>query len=310
MTDDNRPGVTVLGLGAMGTALAEAFLTDGHPTTVWNRSPGKTGDLVARGAIAADTVADAVSASPLVIVCVVDYAAVHAVLDPVGDTLGGRVLVNLTNGTPEQARATARWAAEHGADYLDGGIMAIPPGIATSQAFLLYSGSPDAYERHRTTLDLLGTGHYLGADVGLAPLYDIALLCAMYGMFAGALQAFALVGTVEEPAGDTSRPKAGGEARGRTTAQEFTSLLIPWLTAMAGGLPRMAEEADAGDYATGVVSTLAMQAAAFPNVTRAAQAQGVGTDLLRELQNLMDRRVADGHGAESITGVLELLKNR
>lgn len=30
--------VTVLGLGAMGTALATAFLTNGHPTTVWNRT--------------------------------------------------------------------------------------------------------------------------------------------------------------------------------------------------------------------------------------------------------------------------------
>lgn len=43
--------VTVLGLGLMGRALAGAFLRDGHPTTVWNRTEEKAGDLVgqARG---------------------------------------------------------------------------------------------------------------------------------------------------------------------------------------------------------------------------------------------------------------------
>ncbi|MGW9432825.1 NAD(P)-binding domain-containing protein, partial [Streptomyces decoyicus] len=31
--------LTLLGLGDMGTALARAWLTTGHPLTVWNRSP-------------------------------------------------------------------------------------------------------------------------------------------------------------------------------------------------------------------------------------------------------------------------------
>lgn len=37
--------VSVIGLGAMGRALAGAFLDAGHPTTVWNRSPGRAGEL-------------------------------------------------------------------------------------------------------------------------------------------------------------------------------------------------------------------------------------------------------------------------
>lgn len=41
--------VAVLGLGEMGSALAGAFLDGGHPTTVWNRTPGKGEGLVAKG---------------------------------------------------------------------------------------------------------------------------------------------------------------------------------------------------------------------------------------------------------------------
>jgi 3-hydroxyisobutyrate dehydrogenase-like beta-hydroxyacid dehydrogenase len=54
--------VSVIGLGAMGRALAAAFLSAGHRTTVWNRTGGRAGDLVGKGAIEAATVAEAVAA--------------------------------------------------------------------------------------------------------------------------------------------------------------------------------------------------------------------------------------------------------
>jgi len=82
--DAGHAPVTVIGLGLMGQALAAAFLKDGHPTTVWNRSAQKAEELVAQGATLADSVRDAVAASPLVVVCVSDYAAVHELLDPFG----------------------------------------------------------------------------------------------------------------------------------------------------------------------------------------------------------------------------------
>lgn len=55
----------------------------------------------------AATVAEAVAASPVAVVCVLDYAAMHDILDPQAGTLAGRTLVNLTNGTPEAAREAA-----------------------------------------------------------------------------------------------------------------------------------------------------------------------------------------------------------
>lgn len=39
MTGQHRTPVTVVGLGSMGSALAEAFIDAGHPTTVWNTDP-------------------------------------------------------------------------------------------------------------------------------------------------------------------------------------------------------------------------------------------------------------------------------
>lgn len=81
-THGDHSGVTVLGLGKMGTALAEALLSGGYRTTVWNRTTtGRADDLVGKGAARADTVSDAVAAGQLVIVCVSDYDSARQVLD-------------------------------------------------------------------------------------------------------------------------------------------------------------------------------------------------------------------------------------
>lgn len=265
MPELSKPAVTVVGLGAMGSALAEALLAGGYPTTVWNRSAHKADPLVAKGAVRAETAAEAITASRLVIVCLLDYHSVSDVLGVDAGSLSGRVLVNLTNGTPAQAFELAAWAAQRDADYLDGGIMAVPPMIATPAAFLLYSGSRSAFDTYRHVLDSLGESHYLGADPGMAALHDLALLSGMYGMVVGVLHAFALVGT------------EGVEA---TT---FAPMLSRWLDGMSGFVSGAAEQIDKRDYTIGVTSNLAMQAAAYVNLVQVAEEQGISPELVAPL---------------------------
>lgn len=287
---EKKAGVTVIGLGAMGSALANAFLDSGYPTTVWNRSQEKANALIARGATYTPTVAEAIAASPLVVICILDYQAVHEVLNSVSDTsLSGRVLVNLTNGTPEQARRLGERVTRLGADYLDGGIMAIPSLIARPEAVLLYSGSQEAFEKYQLTLDSLGSSKYLGTDPGLAPLHDLALLSGMYGMFGGFLHAVALVGSE------------------KAKATEFTSeLLIPWLHAMITTMPDMAKQIDSGDYTTNDAS-LEMQASQ-DTIGDVSRTQGISTELTDPLFALMQQRVADGYGGDDFPSVIELLR--
>ncbi|GAA2886911.1 NAD(P)-dependent oxidoreductase [Streptosporangium fragile] len=289
MAADNRSPVTVIGLGAMGRALAGAFLDNGHPTTVWNRTAGKGGELAGRGATVAATVTEAITASPLTVVCVLDHRAVREVLDPVAGSLVGRTLVNLTNGTPCQARETARWAAAHGADYVDGGIMAVPPMIGRPESLVLYSGSPEAFTAHEPAFGALGTALYLGADAGRASLYDIALLSAMYGMFGGFFHAVAMVGTEKVP------------------AAEFTPLVVSWLNAMIAGLPAMAKAVDSGDHST-ADSNLEMQATAYVNLLDASRDQGVSTELVEPMRELLDRGVTAGRGGGDISALIDLLR--
>ena len=281
--------VTVLGLGAMGTALARAFTAAGHPTTVWNRTPGRAPDLT--GVTRAKTVADAVSASSLIVVCLLDDASVQEALAPAATEFAGRTLVNLTNGTPAHARRTADWATQQGADYLDGGIMAVPVMIGGPAAFILYSGSEAAFEKYAAVLSALARPQFVGTDPGLAALQDLALLSGMYGMFAGAAQALALISS------EKISPTA------------FTNeLLVPWLTAMLSSVPQMAKDLEYGAEPGAAGSNLEMQAAGFVNLLDAARAQGVDPSLLVPMGELLDRAVREGHGDEDFGVTVRLLR--
>ncbi|GAA1607725.1 NAD(P)-binding domain-containing protein [Kribbella sancticallisti] len=281
---------TVLGLGAMGTALARAFLAAGHPTTVWNRTPDRSPELDDLGVTRAKTVADAIAASPLVVVCLLDDASVRDTLAPAASELGSRTLVNLVNGTPEQARRTADWTTQQDAEYLDGGIMAVPVMIGGPAAFILYSGSETAFERHQADLAALARPTFVGSDPGLAALHDLALLSGMYGMFGGAAHALALISSE------------------KVSPTAFTAeLLVPWLTAMLGAVSGIANDLEYGAEPGAAGSNLAMQAAAFGNLTEASHAQGVDPRMLIPMRDLLDRAVAEGHGDEDLAATVRLL---
>ncbi|MER6099243.1 NAD(P)-binding domain-containing protein [Streptomyces sp. NPDC001728] len=288
-TPEKTP-VTLLGLGAMGTALGRTWLAAGHPLTVWNRSPARAEALAAEGAKVAGSAAGAVAASALLVVCLLDDDSVGAALD--GVDLTGKDLVNLTTTTPAQARARAVWAEARGARYLDGGIMAVPPmvGVPEAGGYVFYSGSRELFELHRATLAVPVGTRYVGADAGFAALHDVALLSAMYGMFAGAAHAFALI------------------RREDIDPVAFAPLLGEWIGAMAGPAVRQtAARLKDGDYTTDVVSNLAMQVAGTPTFLATAEGQGVSPELLRPYFELMRRRLDVGSGEEDLTGVVDLL---
>ncbi|RBQ21103.1 NAD(P)-dependent oxidoreductase [Spongiactinospora rosea] len=282
--------VTVLGLGPMGVVLAATLLDNGHPVTVWNRTPHKGDALVTKGAHRAATVAEAVSASPVTIVCLKDYATMYAILDPA--PLRGRTLVNLNSGTPAEAHAAARWAAGHGIDYLDGAIMVQPQLVGRPDAVFLYSGPQDVFDRHQPTLTTLGDPRHLGPDPSLAVLYNTALLDLMYATLNGFLHATALVGT------------AG------VSAAKFADLAVDWFmpTVVTAGLTAQAPDLDNRHY-PGDFGTLEMNLNALEHITTTSIEQGVHAAQPHLMKQIAEQAIAEGHGDKNYLAVFEVLKN-
>ncbi|WP_280269039.1 NAD(P)-dependent oxidoreductase [Nocardia wallacei] len=286
MSVHSTKALTVLGLGDMGSALIRSWLTAGYAVTVWNRSPRRAPE----GASVAATAAAAVADNTLVVVCLLDDASVRATLD--GIELNGRDIVNLTTSTPGEARGLSEWVTARGGRFLDGGIMAVPSmiGVADSGAYVFYSGSPELHETHAEALAVPAGVTYVGADPGFAALYDIALLSAMWGMFAGAAHAFALIGKED------------------ISPVEFAPLMVAYQQAMAGYSFGTAGQLASGDYTEGVESNLAMMVSTNRTLLRTAAEQNVSPELLTPFMTLMERRATAGGAHESTTGVIDLLR--
>lgn len=288
----------------MGRALASAFAAAGHAVTVWNRTPGRAAGLVAAdsadsaGSVAnagagsvveASSVAEAVSAADLVVVCLIDNAAVRQVV--VGTEFGGRPLINLTSGDPGEAREMAAWAASQGIAYLPGAILTPTPMIGTPAGTILLSGDPDLYKTTAPALTCLGGRIiHLGPDPSRASAFDVALLDLFATATTGMLHAFAL---------------AAAEG---ITPSEFA----PFASAIGALLPEMATrfapQIEAGDF-PGTRSTIASAASSIRHITAAAHEHALDTALLDAARTAIDRAVDKGYGADGLGRLATVFAN-
>ncbi|WP_188194113.1 NAD(P)-dependent oxidoreductase [Nonomuraea sp. SYSU D8015] len=280
--------VAVIGLGPMGQAMAGAYLAGGYDVTVWNRTPAKADDLVARGAKRAGSVEEALTASDLVVLSLIDYDAMYAVLEPAAPALTGRTVANLTSDTPDRAREAARWMAERGAVQITGGVQVPPPMIGTPDAMTYYSGPEVAIEAHRSTLEVLTGIDYLGEDPGLAALYYQIGIDMFWTGLAGYLHGQAVA-------------EANGISAERFLPNAVKTMDFRYFLEFYA--PRIAAGHHEGD-----VDRISMGVASLEHVVHTARASGVDDSLPAALLELFRKGAAAGHGQDSLTSLVDVLR--
>ncbi len=194
MVPSSPTKVAVIGSGLMGSALARAFAAAGHEVAVWNRTPNKA-QAVGGGTIAFADLATAVSGRDLVVVSLSNYAACAKLFSAAGvaSALAGTTLVQLTSGTPADAREALVWATASGVDYLDAAILAYPGFVATDYAKVFYAGSRAVFDRHLGTLRAIAKNSiFVDEKIGAAATLDCAILEAYYGSSLAFLHAAAM----------------------------------------------------------------------------------------------------------------------
>jgi 3-hydroxyisobutyrate dehydrogenase-like beta-hydroxyacid dehydrogenase len=282
--------VTVLGLGAMGQAMANAFLDSGHRVTAWNRTARKTDEATAKGAAGAATVGEALAASELVVLSLTDYDAMYAILEPASDGLPGRVLINLSSGTPEQARGAATWAIDRGARFLTGGVRGPPSGIGMPESLTFYSGPKDLFEAHQNTLRVLSGTDYRGTDPGLALLHYQLEEDLLWTTMIGYLHAVAVA-----------------DANG-ISAQEFLPYATRTMSAVQELFAFYAPRIDAAEH-PGDMDTLATGMASIDHVVRTTKDAGIDPTLPAALMEIFQRGIANGYADNSATSLIKILRS-
>ena len=183
--------VTVIGLGAMGAALASTLLDNGYKVTVWNRSPDKAEPLISKGAVVASSSSEAIDSSPTIIVCIKTHSDTRRVLET-SQSLKSKKIIELSTGSAPQAESLFEWMTKNGAEGLIGMICAFPGGIGEEDSTIVTVGSESLWNESKSMLRILaGKSSYIGNKIGsLAILFSALFLPRqgfMFGMIYGAL---------------------------------------------------------------------------------------------------------------------------
>ncbi len=156
-----RAPVGVIGLGLLGTALAERLITGGYPTFVWNRSRKKADALITAGAYWSD--------NPLVecertVICLYTTEVVEEVLGQMEAGLRkGQILIDTTTGDPSQTSALGNKLAAREVRYLEAPIAASSEQTRRGEALAMIAGDEQVFEACREVIECLAPkSFYLG----------------------------------------------------------------------------------------------------------------------------------------------------
>jgi 3-hydroxyisobutyrate dehydrogenase len=149
-----------IGLGIMGRPMAQHLIGAGHELTVWNRSRPGIDALVAAGAQEGASAADVASKSEVVFTMVGDSPDVEEVaLGHNGIAEGaapGLVHIDMSTISPAVTRSIAQRYAEKGIELLDAPVSGGETGAVNATLSIMAGGKPDAFERCRPLLEVLG----------------------------------------------------------------------------------------------------------------------------------------------------------
>jgi len=145
-----------IGLGSMGGAMAARLVEAGNDVVVWNRSAGPVADLVARGARAASSVADAL-ATDISFSMLANDDAVEQVLNAAAlSRAQGRTHVMMASISPSLAERLAADFAAAGVSYVAAPVLGRPEVAGAGQLNILAAGDRADIERVRPYLDVMG----------------------------------------------------------------------------------------------------------------------------------------------------------
>ncbi|AIO44869.1 MULTISPECIES: NAD(P)-dependent oxidoreductase [Burkholderia cepacia complex] len=137
--------IAVLGLGAMGSAIAVSLIEHGEKVVVWNRSSGKAQRVSELGARVADSVTDACAQADVIVVVTATPIDVASDFEELGEGLQGKTIVNLATGRPSEVQALDRLVSRVGAKFISGTIQCFPPDIGRESATILFGAEVNVW---------------------------------------------------------------------------------------------------------------------------------------------------------------------
>jgi 3-hydroxyisobutyrate dehydrogenase-like beta-hydroxyacid dehydrogenase len=285
------PKVLVIGLGRMGSALAATLLKNDYEVSVWNRTASRAAPLVEVGASQADSVAEGISASEVIIVCVGNYDDTKSLLEDCGD-LSGKTLIQLTTACAPETREMEAWTIQNGGSYLDGAIIAFPREVGTEGCGLLVAGSQATWrECESIVMCLGGASRYLGENVAAPTALDAALVISELSAIMGMIQGAHIV-----------------EKEGLDIG-EYVEIVAGLLAANDGGELRRQGNAIMRNDFSETEAALGTWAAALSKLVQDHEKRGLNVEFVHAISSLLNRASKAGFGEEEVAAVIKVMRD-
>lgn len=141
----NSTRIGVIGLGLMGTALAERLLSAGYEVVVYNRTREKADPLLERGARWSN---NPIAECPRVLISLYTTETVRVLLSALSEGLHtDQILIDTTTGEPEQTVQLGTQLAAQGVHYLDAPISGSSEQTRRGEVTAIVGGERVAFDR-------------------------------------------------------------------------------------------------------------------------------------------------------------------
>jgi len=167
-----------IGLGVMGGQMVSRLLEKGHTVTGYNRTKSKAQWLVDKGMRWADSPADVTKSADFIFTMVTNASALEAVAegpDGILSSIGkGKILIDMTTGSPAKVRDLATKIRSKGADMVDAPVSGSPVTLQQGKLSIMVGGRRETFDRVKTLLEDIGPKVTYVGEIGLAVTMKIA----------------------------------------------------------------------------------------------------------------------------------------
>jgi 3-hydroxyisobutyrate dehydrogenase-like beta-hydroxyacid dehydrogenase len=171
--------VGFIGLGQMGSGIAQNLIKAGHELVVYNRTRSRTEALRSRGARVAETPAEAAKSAEVVMTMLADDHALEAVVFGEQGFLPalaeGAIHASLSTVSTAISRRLTAAHKEHGQHYISATVFGRPEAAAAAKLFVVAAGEAAQLDRCQPMLEGIGQKVFrVGDDPAAANVIKLA----------------------------------------------------------------------------------------------------------------------------------------
>ena len=182
--------IGIIGIGLMGHAFVERFLSQGHKVSVFNRSPEKIADLAGKDVTVYGCADELIDACDTIILMLSDADAIYELLQldnksQVSNKLQHKTILQMATISPSQSRQTGEAINASGGYYLEAPVLGSLPEAKSGTLIIMAGGSKEVFDAALPMLKVLGSAPRYVGDTGSAAALKLAMNQLIASLTAG-----------------------------------------------------------------------------------------------------------------------------